>query len=221
VLNAGGNCILNLVVGRENLDDVEQSISALLDLGVAGITVSSAVGSIEGENLNDNHSIDPLEYAELVWKLRRTPGNVGFLHELPLCLYPPDRFIELIRLKKLGYGCHIGIGNGLSVNPQGVTIPCNSMYNLPMIGLFEDGRLKYTAEEFLDMWQTNKELLELRDMANVYRSEWCQACQLWDVCNSGCPLTWANLEPDDYINPGLIDIDLSVFSTAKQEGGNP
>ena len=220
VVDLGGKCILNMVAGRENLGDIPSSIPWLLDLGVDGITLSSAVGVVTSDTFNESHSIDPREYADLVTRLKDTPETVGFLHELPLCLFSKSIFEELVARGKLGYGCHIGIGNGISVNPSGVTIPCNSLFNLPMIDLFENGKLRYTPAKLLDLWETDERLLYLRETANVYRSESCRSCKLWSMCNSGCPLTWVSLSPDDYINDGLVDVDLgSLPISGAYKGG--
>lgn len=211
VVDLGGKCMLNVVAGRENLNDIPSSIPWFLDLGVDGITLSSAVGVVTSDSFNESHSIDPREYSDLVTRLKDTPDTVGFLHELPLCLFSKDIFEELVTHGKLGYGCHIGIGNGIAVNPTGVTIPCNSLFNLPMIDLFENGRLKYSPNDLLDLWETDERLLHLRETANVYRSSICRSCKLWNMCNSGCPLTWVSLNPDDYINDGLVGVDLDLL----------
>lgn len=220
VIELGGKCILNVVAGRENIEDIPSSIPWLLDLGVDGITISSAVGVVTSDTFDESHSIDPREYAELVTHLKDAPNSVGFLHELPLCLYSKDIFEELVSHGKLGYGCHVGIGNGISVNPSGVTIACNSLFNLPMINLFDDGELKYSPDGLLYLWETDPGLLKLRETANVFRSETCRSCNLWNMCNSGCPLTWVSLNPDDYINDGLIDVDLTALPLpAINQGG--
>lgn len=211
VLDEGGKCILNLVAGRENYEDLPNSIPVLLASGVHGIIVSSVVGSIGAEVFHEEHSLDPREYANLIESLKDTPNEVAFLHELPLCLLSKETFISLAKRDKLGYGCHIGTGGGLSVNPEGRIIPCNSMFHLPLIDLFSGTRLSYQAEEFLELWFKGKEMWEIRQHANVYRSQICAKCNLWDMCNSGCPLTWVNLEPKDYISDHLIDIQAQDF----------
>jgi radical SAM protein with 4Fe4S-binding SPASM domain len=200
IVDMGANCTLNLVAGKSNIGDIPDSIPWLLDLGVSGITISCAVGVVSDDSFNDSQSIDPREFAKLVTSLKDAPSSVGFLHELPLCLYSRDVFEQLITQGKLGYGCHIGVGNGISVSPEGVTIPCNSLFNLPMIPLFNGNTLAFTPEELLSIWGTDSELLDLRRSANVYRSKHCETCSLWNMCNSGCPLTWVSLEPDAYIN---------------------
>ena len=112
---------------------------------------------------------------------------------------------------RLGYGCHIGVGRGLSVDIDGSVIPCNSFSHCPITSLFQDGELKYSPEQFLALWQQNETVLSLRREANVRRSNICTDCDLWELCNCGCPLTWGVFHPEDYINDGLLGISAETI----------
>lgn len=38
-------------------------------------------------------------------------------------------------------------------------------------------------------------------------SESCKECDLWPLCNCGCPLTWGFYEPEGFINGSLVDVE--------------
>jgi len=78
---------------------------------------------------------------------------------------------------------------------------------MPMLKLVENGKLIYSTNEFLEAWKNNTEILSIRNEANVFRSEICSKCNLWALCNCGCPLTWGYFSPEDYISDELLEIN--------------
>ena len=221
IVSLGGTCSLNIVAGPHNIETIPQSIAQFLKLGVKDIVVSCAVPTITQNGISGAQSLNPKRFAELVVALKDMPQQVTILHELPLCLIPRDTFLKLARTNRLGYGCHVGTGRGLSVDVDGTVIPCNSFPHLAIASLFANGQLQYTAEEFLEMWSQSETLTDLRKEANVMRSDICQGCDLWKLCNCGCPLTWGFYSPADFINPGLYGVGADEVQSWTEKNFNP
>lgn len=221
VVRLGGRCSLNVVAGPGNVDNIADSLPALLDTGASEIIISCAIPRINGDRIDGEYSLNPYRFAELAAAVLDAPPSVKILHELPLCILPPETFERLARADRLGYGCHIGTGRGLAVDVDGKVIPCNSFPHLGLVDLFEDGKLRYNRDEFLAVWSEQEDVLELRREANVMRSPHCQECKLWRFCSCGCPLTWGHYSPEDYINPGLVQISDSDFERWTRTKLNP
>ena len=215
IIKLGGKCSLNLVAGPGNVDSIIDSLPVLYDIGVSEIIVSSAIPRITNDGIDGQYSLDPHRFAALVEAIIEAPANVKILHELPLCILSPTAFERLVREGRLGYGCHIGTGRGLAVDVDGKAIPCNSFPHMGLMDLFDDGHLRYTPNEFFNVWNSREEILELRRQANVMRSPHCENCQLWRRCSCGCPITWGHYDPEKYINNGLVQFterDLEVWT---------
>lgn len=207
VVSLGAKCSLNLVVGQQNYESVIPSIQPLLNLGVDQIIVSCAIPCVIDGSVDGSNSLDPRLFGELVGQIAECPDQVVVLHELPLCLIEREAFMKLAMKNRLGYGCHVGVGRGLSIDTEGRVIPCNSFPSFPMFRLFDQDGPLYSIDEFLAHWTSNTDVQELRAEANVYRSEICKECDLWPLCNCGCPLTWGFYEPEGFINGSLVDVE--------------
>lgn len=218
VVRLGGKCSLNVVAGQSNVDNIVDSLPILLATGVSEIIISCAIPRVTDDGIDGQYSLDPHRFATLVEAVIEAPSNVKILHELPLCILPANVFERLAREDRLGYGCHIGTGRGLAVDVDGNVIPCNSFPHMGLIELFDNGKLRYAPAEFLSLWSSQEEIIELRRQANVMRSPHCETCQLWRYCSCGCPLTWGHYEPSQYINNGLAQFtgrDLEVWTRTK------
>ncbi|MFH0804937.1 MAG: hypothetical protein V1916_01945, partial [Patescibacteria group bacterium] len=82
--------------------------------------------NIAEDGINGEEALDPTLFAQLVEKFAVLDDRVVILHELPLCILSRPTFLRLVESSRLGYGCHIGIGRGLSIDVDGRVIPCNS-----------------------------------------------------------------------------------------------
>ena len=82
---------------------------------------------------------------------------------------------------------------------DGDILPCNSFPGHKMIKLFDGDRVLYSPEEFLKVWSLDPEFREFRREVNVYRSDKCVECGIWQICNSGCPIVYGHYEPDEII----------------------
>lgn len=208
VVKSGKLCSLNVVAGKQNIGSIKESLPIFIDWGAQRIIVSCAIPCLTENGINGENALDPRRFAELIEDLVEMPPQVVILHELPLCLIPAPIFLKLIKEKRLGYGCHIGIGKGLCVDVNGGVMPCNSFPDCSVTNLFRNGKLLYSPEDFLNFWRTSTAATSLRQKANVKRSATCNDCKLWELCNCGCPLNWGFFEPDDYINSGLRGVSL-------------
>ena len=199
-VKTGKKCFINLVVSKDNIGDVEESIPVFLnDWGVANVTVSCANPSVIGDKVDGTESLHPDRFAELVVRLAHFPKEVKILLELPLCIIPEPILIKLLKEQRLGFGCHVGLGSGIILDIDGDILPCNSFPGHKMIKLFDGDRVLYSPEEFLKVWSLDPEFREFRREVNVYRSDKCVECGIWQICNSGCPIVYGHYEPDEII----------------------
>ena len=221
VIANNGKCSINLVVGNQNLYEVTNDIPVFLEWGIDQIIVSCAIPHISGTEIDGSFALDPKKFANLVEKISHQSDKVVILHELPLCLISRETFLRLARNNRLGYGCHIGVGRGLSIDVDGNAIPCNSFPHHPILKLFEKEKTLFSVADFLKVWRADKTIKELRKEANVFRSAICKKCDLWEMCNCGCPLTWGYFEPEKYINNGLLGIKAKTVYAWTKKRYNP
>lgn len=200
VVQTGKRCSINLVVSKDNFDDVPHSIPVFLnEWGVTNVTVSCANPAVTGETVDGSESLHPHRFAELIVKLADFSKEVEILHELPICIIPEGTLVKLLKEGRLGFGCHIGLGNGIILDVDGDILPCNSFSGHKMLKLFDGPQALYTANDFLRIWSSSPPFKELRANANVYRSEKCKQCGIWAICNGGCPIVFGHYEPDEII----------------------
>ncbi len=221
VISAGGRCSLNVIAGKQNVDDIPTSLPKMLEWGVENIIVSCAIPYLYKEKFIGKNALNPRRFAQLIEDCSPISEKIVFLHELPLCLIKKDTFLSLAEQNRLGYGCHIGVGRGLSVDVDGSVIPCNSFPHFPLLSLIENGSLRYSIKDFNSLWETNEIFLTLRNEANVFRSEICSRCDLWSLCNCGCPLTWGYFNPEEYISEELIGINADEVASWAVKKYNP
>jgi radical SAM protein with 4Fe4S-binding SPASM domain len=206
VIARGKSCSLNVVVGSDNIRTTVASLPIMLGWGMKQVIVSCAIPRLSRGGVDGSDALDPQQFAALIEEIKDISPKIVILHELPLCLIERETFLRLAKENRLGYGCHIGVGRGVAVDVDGNVIPCNSFPHYPVISLFEGEKLCLTPDEFLGRWAKDNAVLEMRQEANVYRSEICRRCDLWDLCNCGCPLTWGYFDPEDCISEGLLGI---------------
>ena len=200
----GVKCSINLVAGKENLDTICQSARDLLDLGVSEIVVSCALPRMIDSSFCDEFALSPLIFSELARKILFLPQNVVLLMELPLCILDRTVLKEFLVSRRLGSGCHVGPGNGLVIDVDGNIVSCNSLSFMPLFNLFDsNGKIKYSAQNLINFWSKDQEMIDFRTGVNVYRSESCLHCGFWEMCNCGCPMVWGCNDPQKLIRGGL------------------
>lgn len=225
-VSTGRTCSLNLVANERNFESTPDSLREMLTWGVSSIVVSCATPCITDGAIDGTFALDPRRYAQLVAEIADIDGPVEILHELPLCLFSEEQLLRLTGRAKLAFGCHVGIGQGLSVDVDGSIIPCNSFPGCTMLELFKGDEILYTVPEFREIWVHDITVRAVRDGFSVYRSPICASCELWQICTCGCPLTWGPRDPGEYINDGLIGVRpdqlVSLTGTHKpaDEGGD-
>lgn len=221
IISSGGKCSLNVIAGKQNVEDIPRSLPELLGWGVESVIVSCSIPHIDGDSIVGENALDPKRFATLIEEITPISEKVIVLHELPLCLIKKDTFLRLAEENRLGYGCHIGVGRGLSVDVDGSVIPCNSFPHMPIVDLVENERLLYSKDGFLELWEKKESVISLRKEANVYRSEICSRCDLWPLCNCGCPLTWGYFSPDQYISEELVGVSAEMVADWSVRKYNP
>ena len=206
-VQAGKKVSLNIIAGPQNIESLPDSMPFFLDKGIDEIILSSAIPCITSTGINGENSLEPMRFVGLIEDVKDMSSKIKILHELPLCIIPKETVMELSKTGRLGFGCHIGIGYGLAVDATGCAIPCNSFHSHPLLSLFDErDNLQYTAEGFLQVWMEKMDIKEFRDAVNVYRSDHCKECGIWELCNCGCPVGWGHYNPEDYINANLADL---------------
>ncbi|UCC92707.1 MAG: radical SAM protein [Thermoplasmata archaeon] len=167
----------NTTIMSENLDDVEDTVRFLIDLGVQNISLNGIIRSGKGKDARS------VTYEELDGLLQRVVA-IAEEADVNLVWFTPTPYCEL---NPLSYGLGIKQCTACSLNmamePDGSVLPCQSYYE--PLGNFR-------KDPWNSIWDHAlcKGIRE-RD----YMAEKCAECDLAQVCGGGCPLS---LEHGDY-----------------------
>jgi len=208
VIATGARCSVNIVAGNGNINTVLESAKHYAAVGAEAVVVTCALTYYDktNEEFSDEYSLDPRAFGQLVVDLQETDAHVQIMHELPLCLIPKETLVHLIQSGKLGFGCHVGTGQGMCVNNDGHLVACNTMNFLDLGDLFGNEQLVDNPEAVRVHWEEVQR--DLRGEIDVYRAKECETCALWSQCKAGCPVIWGTREPADFINASLSSLNL-------------
>jgi radical SAM protein with 4Fe4S-binding SPASM domain len=167
----------NTTIMSENLDDIEDTVRFLIDLGVENVSLNGIIRSGKGKEARS------VTYGDLKVLLTRVV-SICEKAGVKLTWYTPTPYCELNPLTfGLGIKQCTACSLAMAIEPDGSVLPCQSYYE-PLGNIMED--------EWEAIWdhQLCKGIRE-RD----YLPEKCGECELAPVCGGGCPLA---LEHGDY-----------------------
>jgi radical SAM protein with 4Fe4S-binding SPASM domain len=168
----------NTTIMSENIEDVEETMRFLIDLGVRNISFNGIIRSGKGKDTR------AVSYSDLEALLQRLI-TIAEDNEINLVWYTPTPYCEL---NPLQYGLGIKQCTACSLNmaiePDGSVLPCQSYYE-PLGNILKD--------DWSSIWD-HKLCGGIR--SREYMPEKCAECELAQVCGGGCPLS---LEHGDYV----------------------
>ena len=97
IISMKGKCSLNVIAGKQNVDDIPKSLPLMLEWGVGNIIVSCAIPHIKKGEVVGESALDPKRFAQLIEEITPISERVVVLHELPLCLIKKETFLKLAR----------------------------------------------------------------------------------------------------------------------------
>jgi radical SAM protein with 4Fe4S-binding SPASM domain len=167
----------NTTIMSENLDDIEDTVRFLIDLGIMNISLNGIIRSGKGKEARS------VTYEELDGLLTRVVA-IAKEEGINLVWYTPTPYCEL---SPLSYGLGIkqctACSLNMAVEPDGSVLPCQSYYE-PLGDIRKD--------EWTSIWDHQLcQGIRNRD----YMADKCAECDLAQVCGGGCPLS---LEHGDY-----------------------
>jgi radical SAM protein with 4Fe4S-binding SPASM domain len=168
----------NTTIMSENLDDIEDTVRFLVDLGVKNIALNGLIRSGKGKEARS------VTYEQLDGLLTRVV-DIAEGAGVNLVWYTPTPYCEF---NPLSYGLGIKQCTACSINmavePDGSVLPCQSYYQ-PLGNILQD--------EWAHIWDHS---LCKGIRGREYMPDKCGECDLAQVCGGGCPLS---LEHGDYV----------------------
>lgn len=168
----------NTTIMRANFENVEDTMRALIDVGVRNIAFNTIIRSGKGE---DAVGISFEELGSICGRLKKLATKSG----VNLIWYSPTPYCEFNPINQgLGIKQCTACSLNMAIEPDGTVLPCQSYYE-PLGNILRD--------EWDGIW--NHDLCK-RIRGREYMDEECAGCQLTDVCGGGCPLAQAH---GDYV----------------------
>lgn len=183
----GINVGIQSVATRENVDDLEDFVKWLEDIGVRAFNMQSIFGG-PWCSQNDFFSIGlhANEYLRVQKKLHRISEETAV--EISMDAFPHERDpcemkLKGQRLRALST-CSAG-KTAMQVSPNGDAYPC------PFTVALEEHRLGNLLESSaLEVWHKTEAFGDFRRMDRMdYESEACQGCPEFSACRGGCLIT--------------------------------
>lgn len=167
----------NTTIMSENLEDIEQTVRFLIDLGIENISLNGIIRSGKGKEARS------VSYSDLKVLLSRVV-TICEKAGVKLTWYTPTPYCEL---NPLTYGLGIkqctACSIAMAIEPDGTVLPCQSYYE--SLGNIRN-------DEWETIWD-HRLCKGIRD--RDYMPEKCAECEFAQVCGGGCPLS---LEHGDY-----------------------
>lgn len=187
-----------LTIGEANLDSVFQDVSWLAAMGFHRIYVNYGIPNVI-DKYETNFAASPEELALVTGKLFKMQDELGVVfvfncekNKIPICLFDPEIFKQMVKNKQIGFGCELVQGNTVVVEPGGNILGCSHWVKNVLMNLYKDYETltTWTTNEFWDIWM-NGYPKQVREEQNCYPYETCEACniRIKGKCWGGCK-TW-------------------------------
>ncbi|MHB8808185.1 MAG: radical SAM protein [Anaerolineaceae bacterium] len=198
----GLNPSINIVISKSTINYLDHMLIWGLEHKISNITFNQAAPSISKEGINSSFCLPPDKLAFHSYRLFKDAEKLALkssiLFNLPFCLLSLEEIQELFTKKGIRSGCGIRNGSSILFNVSGDLITCNHLPFLPVKNVNQVTQI-FNENKFDNFWNNDIELIELRKLTSVYRSEKCKCCEFWDVCAGGCPIFWSTFDPKEYI----------------------
>ena len=171
-------CRTTTTIMRSTIDDVEETMRFLADLGVKNIAFNSIIRSGKGKS---TESVTFEELGAILTRLKALADEKA----INMIWYSPTPYCEFNPINHdLGIKQCTACSINMAIEPDGAVLPCQSCYD-PL------GNIITTKWD--DIWN-HKLCLRIRERTYVPKK--CRGCDLLEVCGGGCPLS---LKHGDYL----------------------
>ena len=168
----------NTTIMASNVDEIEDTMSFVMGLGVRNIAFNGIIRSGKGK------TAEAIEYTRLhdvLTRLKRLADANG----INMVWYAPTPYCEFNPVNHdLGIRQCTACSINMAVEPDGTVIPCQSCYE-PLGNILRD--------DWENIWDHPK-CKQFRERG--YLPDKCRSCEQVDLCGGGCPLA---IKQGDYL----------------------
>jgi len=181
---------LAITVGGDLFADFDRMIDVVVKSGVKWFSLDMERPMISCNQVFSSDKSSPKQMADFFVSIypKLEACGVDFVLKIsvPFCLFP-DGFIKTLKGKnRVVSGCHVYVGRGLIIDPDGKLLPCNHFcdHSLGNLGVdFSSGA------EYLQ-FRNRSDIKEFYKTLASYPHENCQYCKHWEQCGAGCRINW-------------------------------
>lgn len=197
----GVNPFINITICRPLSDKIEDMVRWLALRRAQSVSFNLGAPAISQQGVDGSFTLTPRELATKVKELfelgKSLDIKMGFLFTVPFCLLPREDIQGLLEAGVIVSGCQVISGSGILFNVEGQLVACNHLLDFPIVTR-EEIEVIIDGRRFAQFWESDM-MQGIRNTACVYRSEYCEMCDLWDACGGGCPIFWFCYDSKQYI----------------------
>lgn len=171
IYDAGAKCSVNMVVNKNNVEDVRSTAIFLKELGCTSFSATPMFLNMSQPQVDLLLSKEEVQKVilDLLWIEETLGMNVDILESLPKCIFPPH--IRNNSQNFLNRKCQAG-RTVVGISPNGDVRPCSTNINIYGNILREDIR---TIWDRMIQWRST----------DYFPAE-CKRCSWINRCNAGC-----------------------------------
>ena len=203
---------VSMVVCRESVGSIRESVNLMASLGVKSMKVGNASPQGEWKNEQEHYLSQPELYEAFLEYIPRyfedgmplTLGLEGFFfydkdREKMTALHEKD-----IREEDFSKALMCGhVRRELYVSPKGNVLPCMSMVGSPIEEKFPN-MLEIPLEGILDSDSLYMDIVNLRVSNFMEHNQECRECEFRTACCGGCRAIAVRDHPSDYLAKDLV-----------------
>ena len=190
------NLTISYVITNDNVNGLSNMLIELKKRGVKNFYLSFCNPYLNEQGIT-NHGLDLFalieKFIEQCKILFQHKIHFNFHMTLPLCIWPKEFILELIKHNSISTTCQLQNRSGLIFDTNLNIIPCNSLFKFPILEYGKD----YHDFKTLDNELYSSRIEELLKKLLSSPSNKCINCDDFSVCAGGCLLQWLSYDFSD------------------------
>ncbi len=196
LINRKVNLTISYVITNDNVNGLSNMLIELESRGVKNFYLSFCNPYLTEHGIT-NHGLDLFvlieNFIEQCKILFQHKIHFNFHMTLPLCIWPKEFIMELIRHNCISTTCQLQNRSGLIFDTNLNIIPCNSLFKFPILEYGKD----YHDFKTLDAELYSPRIEEQFKKLLSSPSNKCINCDDFSVCAGGCLLQWLSYNFSD------------------------
>lgn len=187
-------------LGSANAETIFSDVTKIASMGFTKIYINYGIPNVV-EGLDVAFDLPPARLARITEELYLMQESLGvkFIfncekNKIPICLFNPKIFSEMVANKQIGFGCELVQGNTVVIEPGGDVLGCSHWVKHVLMNIYKDyaSLTTLSAAEFWEIWMTGYPK-QIRNQYNRYPYSTCSDCgvRAEGKCFGGCK-TWHN-----------------------------